>query len=215
MSTVSEVLTGTYLEKLLIKYPEYAPGDFWSLICCGYDLKHPYEGWAGIVAVPIFSDQSPFELFFGEFPESLEQYENVPKWQIRYDVSKLQAFSEFRSYVDSISKSPVFISANAKTWALPIINEAVRNDVTGAWNAQLVCLRDLYSITNSEMKLYNSTFLGDAFSHAPKLPRTFGLHAIAQALGLTVPDSSNKARHRAQLTALCASSCLEHEYHLE
>ena len=215
MQISSEVLAGTYLQKLLQDFPDYRPEDFWSLICSGSDLNHPYDGWSGVVAVPLFSDAVPFELFFGEFPDTLAAYENIPRFMISEDVSKLQAFSELRSYIDSITDHPVFISANAARWCLPIVTEAVTRDSGGPWNAQLICLRDLYSHISKELPVIGSTYIGDVFGLAPALPTRFGLQAIASALDKKVPDSTNKAMHRAKLTAEAACALLTKQYPLQ
>lgn len=212
MPTGSEILDDSYLGELVSRFPDYKAEDFWALICCGSDLHHPYNGWAGVVALPVFSTERPFELFFGDFPDSLAQYENVPDYHINRDMSKLSAFSEFRSFMDACTDNPVFISANANTWALKIVNEAVRLDSSGAWNAQLICLRDLYSLTKSSGDLCSSDFIGSAFRFAPSLPKRFGLHAIADALNINEPDSSNKAMHRARLTAAVSRKCLNMTY---
>ena len=213
MSTSSEVLGDSYLDELLSRYSDYSPSDFWSLICCGTDLHHPYEGWAGVVACPIFDPEiRQYELFFGEFTESLAQYENLMRCRINEDISKIQAFSEFRSYIESVSDHPVFISANAHTWALRIVNDAVAADASGPWNAQLICLRDLFSTVRNHGKISRSQFIGSAFGMAPSLPKRFGLHAIANELNISVPESSDKATHRAALTAAVAKHCLEQTY---
>ena len=215
MSTGSEVLSGTYLHKVIQLFPEYRPEDFWSLIFCGDNLDAPYDGWSGVVAAPVFSSAQPYERFFGEFKDSLAQYENVPSWRINYDVSRVQAFSEFRSFITSNTEHPVFISANAASWALPILTEAVNLDVAGYWNAQLICLRELYSMTHAEQPLLRSEYLGELFTTAPKVPKRFGLHAISDALRVQVPNSGTKAMYRALLTAKCAESCLNAQYPLQ
>ena len=209
----SEVLDGSYMGELLSRFPAYTEEDFWALICCGSDLHHPYDGWSGVVAIPIFSARyRPFELFFGDFPDSLAQYENVPDYLVNRDISKYQAFSEFRSFIEACTDNPVFISANASTWALKIVNEAVRLDSSGAWNAQFICLRDVYSLTRSSGDLCSSEFIGSAFRLAPALSKRFGLHAIADALDISEPDSSNRALHRARLTAAVSRRCLDMTY---
>ena len=54
--------------------------------------------------------------------------------------------------------------------------------------------------------------MGQSFQHAPPLPKTFGLQKIAAALEITVPELSDKATYRAQLTAECAYKLLERAY---
>ena len=215
MQTGSPILDGTYMQKVIQLFPEYTTNDFWSLILCGADLDDPYRGWSGFVAAPIFSDLQPLELFFGDFPDSLAQYENIPPYRISRDVSRSQAFSELRSFFESISDHPVFVSSNAARWSVPIITQAVQNSVEGPWNAQIVDLRDLYSITREEIPLRGTRYLGELFTQAPPLPKRFGLNAIASALDVSVPDSSTKALYRARLTAEVAVSCLTSQYPLQ
>ena len=213
MSSISKtMMSGSYFEALLSNFPALDPKDVWSLICCGSDLHHPYEGWAGIVAYPVYSDARPFTLFFGDFSEQLMQWENVPEFRVERGTRKLQAFSEFRSYIGTETSSPVFVSANASTWALRVLQEAMRLDTQGPWNAQLICLRNLYSTVFNRIELKKSDFIGQAFQHAPALPKTFGLQKIAAAIEITVPELSDKATHRAQLTAECSYKLLERAY---
>lgn len=215
MPTGGTVLEGTYMQKLLQLFPDYVAEDFWSLVFCGDDLDNPYNGWSGYAAVPLFSDRDPVELFFGDFSDSLAQYENVPSYAVCRDISKTQAFSELRSFFEAVSDHPVFISANAGSWPLPIITEAVNRCVEGPWNAQLICLRDLYSATRDEIPILGTSYVGDVFSHAAKLPKRFGLRAIAAALDVDVPNPSNQVMYRARLTAKAASSCLLKQYPLQ
>lgn len=214
MSISSKVLEGTYLDFLTTQHSKYTEKDFWALICCGYDLHHPYEGWSGIVAVPVFSDQDiSYELYFGDVPDSLAQYENLPGYRVSRDCSKAQAFSEFREFMQTQSSNPVFISANAKTWALPIIREAIEKDCSGEWDVQLICTRNLYSLTAIHGELSNSCeFIGQAFTDAPPLPRRFGLQQIASTMGVSIPDNGIKALHRARQTAKVAELCLSKVY---
>ena len=216
MSSICKtMMPGSYFEVLQQRFPKLKPQDVWSLICCGSDLHHPYDGWAGIVAYPVYSDARPFTLFFGDFTEQLMQWENVPEFRIERGTSKSQAFSEFRSYIGTETENPVFISANAATWALRIMQDAMHLDAQGTWNAQLICLRDLYSKIVNRIELKQSDFIGQAFQQAPPLPKTFGLHKIGAALDISVPELSDKATQRAQLTAECAYTLLEKPYPID
>ena len=213
MPSISKtVAVGSYFKALQQDFPGLDPGDIWSLVCCGSDLHHPYEGWAGIVAYPVYSDARPYTLFFGDFTEQLMQWENVPEFRIARATSKVQAFADFRTYINSVTSNPVFVSANAATWAMKIIQEAAQSDTQGAWNAQFICLRDLYSKIVNKHELEPVKFIGQAFRGAPALPKTFGLHKIAAALSVEVPEMSDKATHRAQLTAECGYTLLERVY---
>lgn len=213
MSNVcKDVAPGSYFKTLQQQFPKLAPQDVWALICCGSDLHHPYDGWAGIVAYPVYSDARPFTLFFGDFTEQLMQWENVPEFRIERATSKMQAYAEFKTYITSVTEQPVFISANAATWAMRIIQQAAALDVQGAWNAQFVCLRDLFSKIKTKSELSSVEFIGQAFRGAPALPKTFGLHKIAADLSVDVPEVSDKATHRAKLTAECAYKLLEKPY---
>jgi hypothetical protein len=210
------MMSGSYFEALQQRFPKLKPQDVWSLICCGSDLHHPYDGWAGIVAYPVYSDARPFTLFFGDFTEQLMQWENVPEFRIERGTSKLQAFSEFRTYIGTETENPVFISANAATWALRVLQGAMHMDAQGTWNAQLICLRDLYSKTVNRLEFNKQLdFVGQAFQQAPSLPKTFGLHKIGAVLDISVPELSDKATQRAQLTAECAYKLLEKPYPAE
>lgn len=206
------VANGTYFRELQSRFPQLQPEDMWSLICCGSDLHHPYEGWAGVVAYPIYAEAAPFTLFFSEFTEQLMAWENVPEFRIEHTTSKVQAFADFRAYITSVTTSPVFVSANAATWALRVIQDAVRNDSGGPWSAQLICLRDLYSRVSNHLPLQPGDFIGQSFQHAPPLPKTFGLHKIAAVLDVNIPELSDKATHKAQLTAACSYKLLEEAY---
>ena len=137
------------------------------------------------------------------------QWENVPEFRIERGTSKIQAFSDFRTYITSVTNNPVFVSANAATWALRIFQEAIRLDTQGPWNAQLICLRDLYSKTENRLALERTGYIGQAFQKSPPLPKTLGLHKIGLVLGVEVPELSDKATYRSQLTAECAYRLLE------
>lgn len=214
MSSICKtMMSGSYFEALQQRFPKLKPQDVWSLICCGSDLHHPYDGWAGVVACPVFDVSiKPFTLFFGDFSEQLMQWENVAEFCIERGTSKQQAFSDFRTYISSVSDNPVFVSANAATWALRVINDAVKLDTTGPWNAQLICLRDLYSTVVNKGELNEVDFIGQAFCGAAPLPKTFGLHKIAEALSVDTKQLGDKATHRAQLTAECTRKLLERQY---
>lgn len=214
MQVSSETLRGTYLEKLFEAYPGYKPEDFFALICCGDDLENPYDGWSGFAACPVFADAIPdYYLFFGDFPNSLAEYENVPEFSIQRGVSKVAAFDELVSYLTSHSDNPVLISSNADTWLKPIMLAAVEGSTSGPWNAQFVCLRKLYSFVYCESDFScRPPYLGQCFNTAPDLPQRFGLYTMARSLGINVPNCSSKPVHRAKTTAAVASDRLLSPY---
>lgn len=213
MSPSSEALTGTYLAELLSLFPTYKPSDFFAVVCCGDNLNEPYDGWHGIVAVPVFDEGvSSFSLFFGDFPDSLAEYENLASFRISGDVTKYRAFSEFRQYVGGISDSPVFISSNADTWLGKILKGATLDDPEGPWNYQCVCLRQLYGTTSKHEPLFRTSYIGQLLRNARPLPKTFGLHKMAESLGIVVPCTADKVTHRAKLTAEVAKKCLLKDY---
>ena len=216
MSVSSAELKGTYLGKLLDIHSDYTPDDFWALVCCGSDLNDPYAGWAGYVAIPVFSGEPEVELYFGEFPDSLAEYENVPDFYIRRSVSKLQAYDELRSCVSTLSQRPVFMSANAATWASKILQEADRHAATVGWEVSHLCIRDIFSVVSSDALLAKSgSSIGNAFALATPLPKRFGLNAIADRLDITAPFSSTKALYRARLLKQVAENLLMRPYPLQ
>lgn len=219
MSTGSEDIRdikGTYLGELLDYKPEHSITDFWALVCCGWDLHHPYDGWSGYVAIPIFTDQAACEMYFGDLPATLAEYENIPEHLIQRSVSKESAYDQLCSYVCAISKHPVFISANADTWAKKIVTEADLHSAAPPREFIHICVRNLYSLVNSEDIIDRSgDKLSDALSSAKPLAKRFGLHAIADALNVTADCCSTKAAHRAQLLAKVAQELLLRDYPLQ
>lgn len=219
MSTGSEDIRdikGTYIGELLDYKSEYRITDFWALVCCGWDLHHPYEGWSGYVAVPVFADAPTIELYFGDFPNSLAEYENVPDYLVNRSVSKLSAYDQLCSHIMSVSNNPVFISANADTWSRRILSSAAQESSGHSPEFDHICVRKLYSLVNSEELIAKGgSQLSDVFSLAKPLSKRFGLHAIAEAMHIHTPCNSTKPLHRAQLLQLLSAELLLSPYPLQ
>lgn len=219
MSTGSEDIRdikGTYLGELIDYKPEHSIADFWALVCCGWDLHHPYDGWSGYVAIPIFANQATCEMYFGDLPATLAEYENIPEHLIQRSVSKESAYDQLCAYIYSVSKCPVLISANADTWAKRIMKDADQHSASTPREFDHLCVRNLYSLVRAEDIISRSgSKLSDALSGAKPLAKRFGLHAIADALNVTAECCSTKAKHRAQLLAEVSRKLLLTDYPLQ
>lgn len=198
----------TYLDDLLDKYPEVNMQHIYSLVCCGEDMDDPLAGLCGMVAVPVFGDNTPkFEAYFGDFSEKLMQYENVPEFAINRSIGPLNALTVFDATF--MNTNPLFISAGAEKWAGKILTDAVAAGVLGESNTQVLCLRKLYSAFKDELKATNSSKPCFAYAHAANLPLKFGLHKIAEKLAVTCPNLGSNVLHRARLTAMCAKKIFQ------
>ena len=195
-----------HLDCLIDKFPEVSPENIYAIVCCGENLDNPYEGLCGLAVVPIYETSACFEAYFGDFSEKLMQYENVPEFAIRRDISKLNALSALDGKF--LGQSPVFISANADKWAGAILEKASEE---GYWSqpVNVICLRKLYSAYSDELKAQSASKVGFAYAHAKNLSTKFGLHRIAEKLGVTHPNLGNNVIHRAILTAKCAKKIFE------
>lgn len=199
----------TQLDHLVDKFPDVKPEDIYSIVCCGENLDDPFEGLCGIAVVPVFGDSAPvFEAYFGDFSEKLMQYENVPEYAIRRDLSKLNVLSALDGKF--FGQNPLFISANADKWAAAILERASEEGVW-AQPVNVICLRKLYSAHADSLLAQNAAKVSYAYAHAKNLPMKFGLHRIAERLGVTHPNLGSNVAHRAIITAKCAKKIFEED----
>lgn len=205
---------GTYLD-VLTSSANINCEDLVVLICCGGNLEDPYAGWSGWVVSKVYGPLGAQSLFFGDFPESLMEYENIPEFSIDRSVSKAEAFRKLKTVVTTWLgvKNPVFIAANADKWIKPILQQAASNDVD-PWRYDCLDLRKLYSAVSRLRTLTTENVLqaSDCFRSVPDLPQKFGLYAMAGSLGVSANFCGDKATHRAQTTREVASKLLEHKY---
>ena len=192
----------TYGNKLKELFPKLLyEANIWALICVGDNLDDPAAGWSGFSLVPVFSDATPLNLFFGNMPEKLMEYENIAPFNLSTGVSKAEAFRVLRDVVSPENHTPVLISANAHTWVQPIL-DSFREQDTQPFTPITICLRDFYSAVKEQMPITaDSPF--KLFQDAPKLANKFGLYRIAEALKVTSPFTPTKAEQRALITAGC------------
>lgn len=197
----------TYLDDLINKFPEIKLENIFSIVCCGENLEDPFEGLCGIAVVPVFFDPTAvFEAYFGDFSEKLMQYENIPEYQIRRDLSKLNVLSALDGKF--FGQNPIFVSANADKWAGQILEKSAE---LGIWTqpVNVIDLRKLYSAFSGELKAQHSSKPAYAYAHAKPLPMKFGLHRIAEKLSVTHPSLGNNVVHRAIITAKSAKKIFE------
>ena len=209
----------TYLEKIQSDNDWFNPESLIALICCGTDLHHPYEGWAGVVAVPLYKQSSMFKLYFNGFDDALQEYENVPTYKIDNNMNKLDAFRALTSWVKNVcdNERVTFISSNASTWASDIILSAMNEtgNIYKWWST--VDLRVLYAVIKQRKKLQSAFDFGSILTMTDYkgLPKRFGLYAMAEEqLGdyqKTIP-SCDKPEERLRLTADISRSLLATEY---
>ena len=205
--------SGTYIATLLSKYDKYKPEDFFSLIFCGTDLNNPYSGLSGICCDSVFGDFR-FRSYFGDFPDSLMQYENVADFLIDRTKGKSLAVQEFFTEVNSISKNPVFISSNASTWALPALQEAnaALAPLDRLADFQVIDLRNVYSFIVNKRDTFKGEYIGSSMYDCPAVPRTFGLHRMAAACDVHEQKSGTNAEQRSRLTASLSKELLTREF---
>lgn len=203
----------TYLEALIKRYDKYKKEDFFSLICCGTDLNNPYAGLAGICCDSVFGDFR-FRSYFGDFPDSLMQYENVADFLIDRTKSKALATQQFFAEISAISKNPVFVSSNASTWALPALqaaNEALA-PLDRLQDFQVMDLRNLYSFIVNGRAKFSGEYIGSSMRDCPPVPRTFGLHRMAAACEVYESKSGTNAEQRSRITAALSRDLLERDF---
>lgn len=204
----------TYLDKLLNLFPSYKKSDFFSLILCGTDLENPYAGLSGICCDSVFDESLSFRSYFGDFPDSLIQYENVAEFLIDRSKSKLAAIQEFFVRVSSLSENPVFISSNGGTWTLPALQSANDNLMVldRLEKFQVLDLRKLYSFVTNKKTEFQFSFLGKSMDDCPSIPKTFGLFRMAGVWDIRVPDSGTKAEQRSRLTAELSAALFREKF---
>lgn len=205
--------SGTYLEALLSRYDKYKPEDFFSLIFCGTDLTNPYAGLAGICCDSIFGDFR-FRSYFGDFPDSLMQYENVADFLIDRAKGKALAVQEFFAEINSISKNPVFISSNASTWALPVLQDANASlaPLDRLGDFQVIDLRNVYSFIVNKRGSFKGEYIGSSMADCPSVPKTFGLYRMAAACDIHEAKSGTNAEQRSKTTAVLSRTLLTREF---
>ena len=203
----------THIEALTAKYDKYRKEDFFSLIFCGTDLKNPYAGLAGICCDSVFGDFR-FRSYFGDFPDSLMQYENVAEFLIDRNKSKSLAVQQFFAELQPISKNPVFISSNASTWALPALQDA--NNALAPLDRlqefQVMDLRNLYSFIVNRRDKFRGEYIGSSMSDCPAVPKTFGLYRMASACDVHESKSGTNAEQRSRLSAALSRELLTREF---
>ena len=199
----------TQLDHLIDKFPDVKPENIYAIVCCGDNLDNPYDGFCGLAVVPVFGDNAPcFEAYFGDFSEKLMQYENVPEYAIRRDLSKSNVLSALDGKF--FDQSPLFVSANADKWAAAILEKAAEE---GFWSqpVNVICLRKLYSAHADSLSAKSAAKVAYAYAHAKNLPMKFGLHRIAERLDVTHPNLGSSVVHRAIITAKCAKKIFEED----
>lgn len=180
--------------------------DIYSFIVVSSNLDDPFDGWSGVALKQVFGDKN-YQIYFGDFPDELAAFENVPEFVINRRLSKTSAADMLRSWIsENIKDDIIAVSSNAKSWLLPFVKDfkALTNMNINLWD-----LRDMYSLHKDEVGINNFGPVFSAFSNAKALPKTFGLRSIADSMSIfNIPKLGIQPEYRASLTAKIAEVIL-------